>query len=319
MNQESLKGKKVKTGIAVLLFLGIGFAGHADQAVLFPETVVVKSGTFQRGDEVGDLWTGCRPAHDVTLTYDFHAGKYEVTFDEYDRFCEATGRTPAYDHLWGRGRRPVIYVNWYDAIAYCNWLSEQAGLKPAYKRSGELLSRDGSITTDITEVQGYRLLTEAEWEYAASGGHEALPIPPRFLYAGGDEIDEVAWYSGNTGDEWIFKGTYLHNTSSKHGASLYEGRSTFPVGLKKPNQLGIHDMSGNVWEWCHDFFAPYTAEDITNPLGPLTSHVRVMRGGAWIFGSNDCRVAGRIDRTATDKLFRIGFRVARTVIPQATP
>jgi len=313
MKQLWIKGKKRGMILpAFFLFFTLGIPCFAGEESVVPETVLVRAGTFQRGDEVGDLWEGCRPAHTVTLTYDFYAGIYPVTFNEYDLFCEATGRTPAYDHLWGRGLRPVIYVSWYDAIAYCNWLSEQEGFKPAYNRGGELLDGDGDRTTDITRVQGYRLLTEAEWEYAASGGHKALPIPPRFLYSGGDEIDEVAWYSGNTGDEWVFKGTYLHNTSSKHGASLYEGRSTFPVGLKKPNQLGIHDMSGNVWEWCHDYYSRYTAEEKTNPLGPLTGHARVMRGGAWIFGANDCRIAGRIDRTATDKLFRIGFRVART-------
>lgn len=280
-----------------------------------PLMVLVRGGSFAMGDEHGDLWNGCRPVHTVTLTYDFTVGQYPVTFAEYDAFTEAIGRPPAYDHGWGRDQRPVIYVSWWDAINYCNWLSDQAGLPRAYSAEGRLLDSSGEVTTDITQVRGYRLLTEAEWEYAASGGQAALPIPPRSLYAGSDVIDDVAWYSGNSGDEWVFTGTPLHVDYSRHGASLYEGKSSQPVGLKEPNELGIYDMSGNVFEWCHDYYAPYEAASIINPIGAAEGHVRVMRGGSWIFGANDCRVACRLYRSPHDRIFRIGFRVAQTRLP----
>ncbi len=278
---------------------------------LIPEMVWVQAGSFQRGDEVGDLWDGSRPVHPVTLTYNFWIGKYEVTFAEYDDFCAETGRRQAYDQRWGRESRPVINVDWWDARDYCNWLSEREGLSPAYNRAGDLLDAHGDVTTDITQVQGYRLPTEAEWEYAASGGHAALPLPPRHRFSGSDDVDEVAWYFGNSGD-YIFTGVSLGFDYTSHGASHIEGKSTQPVGQKAPNELGLHDMSGNVWEWCHDWYGEYTDEGLINPIGPPSGHVRVMRGGSWIFGANDCRVGNRFYRSRHDRLFRLGFRVART-------
>jgi formylglycine-generating enzyme len=302
------------TGMIILFILLITMFGCSKDVHIVPETVLVKAGSFQMGDEVGDLWDGCTPVHNVTLTYDYWIGKYEVTFEEYNDFCDSTERRHAYDNGWDGTDRPVINVSWRDAIAYCNWLSESEGLKPAYSHEEELLDINGNVTTDITQVEGYRLPTEAEWEYAASGGHEALPIPPRFLFSGSDDIDEVAWYFNNTG-EYIFTGTSLTADYTSHGASKIQGgKSTQPVGKKQPNQLGLYDMSGNVWEWCHDWYGEYTSEDKTNPIGATSSHVRVMRGGSWIFGTNDCRVGSRLYRPPHEIIFRLGFRIARTAI-----
>jgi len=277
-----------------------------------PEMVLVKAGSFQMGDESGELWEGTRPVHQVILNYNFWIGKYEVTFAEYDIFCEESGKPPANDQGWGREERPVVNVTWRDAIAYCNWLSEKENFQPAYNEAGELLDFNGNVTTDITRVDGYRLPTEAEWEYAASGGHEAVPIPPRFLFSGSDDIDEVAWYFENSGDEMIFTGTPLTVDYSSHGAAKIQGKSTQPVGQKKPNELGIYDMSGNVWEWCHDWYGEYTVGEKVNPIGADFGHLRVMRGGSWIFGANDCRVGNRLYRPPHEKIFRLGFRFART-------
>lgn len=293
----------------------IACQGHQSRPgqVLEPEMVLVEAGRFQMGDEIGDLWDGTRPVHEVELGYDFLIGRYPLTFDEYDQFSDDTGWHRSHDHQWGRERRPVIYVNWWDAIAYCNWLSQRTGLPPAYNQDGELLDSQGRPTRDITAVPGYRLPTEAEWEYAASGGHRMSS--PRFLFSGSNEIDEVAWYSGNSGaEEWVYTGTSMNVDYSRHGGSLYEGRSTQPVGMKQPNELGIYDMSGNVWEWCHDWYGDYGTAPLRNPVGPEAGHVRVMRGGSWIFGRNDCRVACRYHRTADNRIFRIGFRIARTII-----
>ncbi len=296
----------------ILCFSIIFVSACNSEKHIAPEMVLVQGGTFQMGDEIGDLWDGSRPVHTVNLTYNFYIGKYEITFDEYDYYCEQTENAPANDHGWGRGTLPVIYVSWRDAIDYCNWLSEAENLSPAYNMDGEFLDKDGNVTTDITRVEGYRLPTEAEWEYAASGGHEALPIPPRHLYSGGDNIDDVAWYFDNSGEGYYFSGTSLGASYTNHGSVHVEGISTQPVGEKEPNELGLHDMSGNVWEWCHDWYDLYTGEDKTNPIGAPSGHLRVMRGGSWLFGANDCRVGNRLYRPAHDKLFRIGFRIART-------
>jgi len=277
-----------------------------------PEMVIVKAGYFLMGDEIGDLWEGTRPVHRVELTYDYWIGKYPVTFSEYDAFCEATERPPANDQGWGREDRPVVNVTWRDAVAFCNWLSVKEGLQPAYNEAGELLDFMGKVTTDITKVEGYRLPTEAEWEYAASGGHQNIPGTPRFLFSGSNEIDEVAWYFENSGEELIFTGTPLTVDYSSHGAAKIQGKSTQPVGQKKPNELGIYDMSGNVWEWCHDRFGYYSEEEKINPIGAEEGHVRVMRGGSWIFGANDCRVGNRLYRPPHERIFRLGFRLART-------
>lgn len=301
----------VLLALTVLVALSLRPVAPEPPQYRFPEMVAVRAGSFAMGDEIGDLWDGCRPTHNVTLTYDFFIGRYEVTFDQYDQYADVTGSVAPYDQGWGRGERPVIYVDWWEAIRYCNWLSELHGLPPAYSTQGALLDGSGRVTDDITPVEGYRLPTEAEWEYAASGGQEALPLPPRFRYAGSDDIDEVAWYSRNSGEYVYDPGNGIMDFRN-HGIDHIKGMSSHPVGLKQANELGLHDMSGNVWEWCHDWYGDYSGDDLVNPVGAASGHVRVMRGGSWIFGAADCRVAGRFYRSAHDRLPRLGFRVART-------
>ena len=124
----------------------------------------------------------------------------------------------------------------------------------------EFVSRLNSLTG-----KNFRLPTEAEWEYAARGGNKSL----HYKYSGSDNIDEVAWYNNNS------------------------GRSTHAVGTKSPNELGIYDMSGNVWEWCSDWYGGYSAGAQTNPQGPSSGSYRVLRGGSWINYAGNCRVSIR--------------------------
>ena len=247
--------------------------------------VLVEKGSFTMGDEFGDLWDSSRPTHKVTFTYDFYIGKYEVTFDEYDAFCNATGKSKPNDNSWGRGTRPVIYVSWWDAIAYCNWLSEKEKLPKAYDSNGNLLDKDGRVTTDPSKVVGYRLPTEAEWEYAARGGNKSKG----YKYAGSDNVGDVAWYNSNS------------------------GKKTQEVGKKAPNELGLYDMSGNVWEWCSDWYGGYSSSAQTNPYNSTAGSYRVFRGGYWYSIATVVRVVVRYSYSPTYTSSDIGFRITRTV------
>ncbi len=245
--------------------------------------VLVEKGSFTMGDTDGA--SDEKPTHKVTFTYNFYIGKYEVTFDEYDAFCSATGKSKPNDQGWGRGSRPVINVTWWDAIDYCNWLSEKEKLPKAYDSNGNLLDKDGRVTTDITKVLGYRLPTEAEWEFAARGGNKSRG----YQYAGSSTVGDVAWYDSNSGGK------------------------TQEVGKKAPNELGIYDMSGNVWEWCSDWYGNYSSSAQTNPYNSTAGSSRVARGGSWFSNATYTRVADRDYCSPAGTGLNLGFRIARTV------
>ncbi len=254
---------------------------------IVPQMILVEKGSFTMGDTWGNGESDEKPTHKVTFTYNFYIGKYETTFDEYDAFCEATDRIKPEDEDWGRGTRPVINVTWWDAIAYCNWLSEKEKLPKAYDNNGNLLDKDGRITTDITKVLGYRLPTEAEWEYAARGGNKSRG----YQYAGSSTVGDVAWYKDNSGGK------------------------TQEVGKKAPNELGLYDMSGNVWEWCSDLYGNYSSSAQTNPYNnnSTADSSRVNRGGSWYYSATYVRVAYRDYYSPTRTYYRLGFRICRTV------
>ena len=272
------------------------------------EMVYVKGGTFQMGDEVGDLSEFCRPIHTVVLSYDFWIGKYEVTFDDYDEFSSSVGKPLISDNGWGRGKRPIISVNWLEAIGYCNWLSEKEGIANAYDSNGNLLDRNGNITTDIKQVEGYRLPTEAEWEFAAKGGNSE---GGNYQYAGSDDLDDVGWYWKNSGDSKL-----PGDDSNWDWPMIVRNNSrTHETGQKDPNGLGIHDLSGNVFEWCHDWFGLYTADTYHNPIGTKTrSDFKVTRGGGWSYIGLYNRIENRSYGNPVTKAATVGFRIARTKI-----
>ena len=248
-------------------------------------TILVEGGIFIMGDTWGAGESDEIPTHRVTLDYDFYIGKYEVTFEEYDTFCEATSRSKPSDHDWGREKRPVINVSWNDAMAYCNWLSEEDGLPRAYDGIGNLLDKNGRVTTDPSKVVGYRLPTEAEWEYAARGGKHNSP----YKYSGSDNVDEVAWYFSDFDDE------------------------IQSVGLKKPNSLGIYDMSGNAYEWCSDSYSEYTSSAKNNPFVNVDVANRVIRGGSRSSNVTFVRIANRNYYWQSTTTINIGFRISKTV------
>jgi len=230
-----------------------------DSKIAGPEMVWLPGGTFTMGDDKS-AWDSEKPAHPVTLSH-FAVGKYPVTFEEYDAFCEANQREKPEDRGWGRGRRPVIYVSWDDAQAYCQWLTGQTG-------------------------QDYRLLTEAQWEYACRAGNGAA-------WCFGDnerQLSQYAWY----GEDW-------------------DKGSTHPVGEKQANVWGLYDLHGNVWEWVQDWYGSYSSEHQHDPSGPESGAYRVCRGGSWGSDADYCRSACRsLWNVPARRGTVLGFRLART-------
>jgi formylglycine-generating enzyme required for sulfatase activity len=271
--------------------------------------VFIPGGTFQMGDQFGDGSSDEKPVHAVTLS-DFYLSRTELMVGEFADFVEATGYTTTaekegnsyvYTTKWktksgvtwrddtaGKNRpnteynHPVIHVSWYDAVAYCNWLSGEHGLTPVYRISGTTVTPNWS-------ANGYRLPTEAEWEYAARSGGK-----------------KEKW-AGTSVESSL---TQFVNYSGKGDG--YE--RTAPVGMLRANNLGLADMSGNVYEWCWDWYGSdyYGKSPSSNPKGPDTGSSRVIRGGSW--GSNPvfCRAAYRGSNGPADRSSSVGFRLARS-------
>ncbi|HPH02891.1 MAG TPA: SUMF1/EgtB/PvdO family nonheme iron enzyme [Spirochaetota bacterium] len=257
-----------------LTALGVFITGSLVAAM--PANMVrVEGGTFAMGNTLDGGGDDEKPVHQVTVS-SFWMAKYEVTQREWR---EVMGNNPS--HFDGENR-PVEQVSWLDAINYCNKRSIKEGLTPAYSRSG------AEYVCNFA-ANGYRLPTEAEWEYAARGGAAgANELVPQ-VYSGSDAIDDVAWY----------------------GRSSSEG--TASVGQKRPNQLGLYDMSGNVLEWCWDWYGSYESGAATNPRGASSGSYRVRRGGSWINDASGVRVADRNCLAPTHRFFNLGFRVVRSL------
>ena len=216
--------------------------------------VYVAGGTFTMGctnEQGDDCWGVEKPAHSVTLS-GFYMGKYEVTQAQWKAVMGSNPSHNKGDNL------PVENVSWDDVQAFIRKLNQLTGKR-------------------------YRLPTEAEWEYAARGGNQSRG----YKYAGGNNIDEVAWYDGNSGER------------------------THPVGKKRPNELGLYDMSGNVWEWCSDWYDEdyYGNSPQNNPQGPASGSYRVLRGGSWSDYAIYCRSAYRYGYTPDSRSGSIGFRL----------
>ncbi|MDR1108747.1 MAG: formylglycine-generating enzyme family protein [Spirochaetaceae bacterium] len=244
-----------------------------------PVMVLVGGGTFQMGSTTGN--SNEKPIHTVTVT-GFYMGKYEVTQKEWREVMRTTvsQQRDMYDmdaKLFGEGDNyPMYYVSWEDAAAYCNALSAKESLTPAYHINGTTITRNVNAT-------GYRLPTEAEWEYAARGGNHHDP----YEYSGSNDVTQVAWYYGD-------------QTPTSH-----------PVGTKQANSLGLYDMSGNEWEWCGDWWESYGNEAQTNPTGAASGTYRIVRGGDWYSNPANVRCTWRHLQVPSFRHNAFGFRVMR--------
>ena len=224
-----------------------------------------------------------RPVHAVTVS-GFSISKYPITQKEWSEVMGTTiqQQRDAADRsgrLAGVGdNHPIYYVNWYEAVDYCNKRSVMEGLTPAYRGS-----RD-NITCDWN-ANGYRLPTEAEWEFAAKGGTRDLMA---LEYSGSNSVEAVAWHNENS-----------------------EG-SAYPVGSKAPNSLGLYDMSGNVYEWCWDKYGSYSRTAQTDPKGSTSSRANnVRRGGGWSSDAYNVRSTNRSFAAPANRYDYVGFRVVR--------
>jgi len=276
------------------IIIGSSLIYAQQSGVKMPVMIKVEGGTFMMGNDDGS--EDEKPLHSVTVD-NFYIGKYEVTFQDFKRFVDATGYltdaeqpdsvnfkhglpprgvnngtwkmyssglpVPPTDSL-----KPVGNVSWYDAVEYLKWLSKETGKE-------------------------FRLPTEAEWEYAAKGGNKSKG----YKYVGGNNLNEVAWFIGNSDKR-------AHN-----------------IGQKMPNELGIHDMAGNAREWCSDWYGEsyYKTSSVENPKGPDFGKNRILRGGSWGSQEERMRISYRNEGYPYNSALDFGFRPAISGEPMVKP
>ena len=223
---------------------------------------------------------------DVTKHVDsFYIGEHQVTQQQWNNIM---GNNPSYfqNKKVPQGvnseNLPVERVSWYDVIDFCNKLSEKYELRKYY-------NRNGNDVTINPGANGFRLPTEAEWEYVARGGKESK----NYKYSGGNNLSDVGWYYENSGNKKLDENDWKSEELEKNNCRPHE------VGQLGPNELGIFDMSGNVWEWCEDWYDK--------------GRDRVLRGGSWIINAEYCRVSYRFYNDPGYRYNYIGFRLARSL------
>ncbi len=251
--------------------------------------VLIPGGTFTMGSPDSERQRQAdETQHQVTLSA-FYVDPHEVTQKDYQAVM---GTNPS--HFRG-DNLPVEQVTWYDAINYCNKLSEAQGLTPAYQI-------DGTTVTWNRAADGYRLLTEAEWEYAARAGTQTV------FYEGGQIVADQVNFCGSY--PYLIEENYLSHQNPEVVTSTYR-QETMPVDGLAPNSWGLYHMEGNVSEWCFDYYGPYDTAQNTDPSGPTSGSLRVNRGGGWNDFAKHVRMAYRSVTSPDTVEQNLGFRIAR--------
>lgn len=258
--------------------------------------VLIKGGTFKMGSPESENWRGDdETQHDVTLS-DFYIGRYEVTQAEYKSLMNENPSNFKGDNL------PVENISWLDAVKYCNERSKNENLKPVYTIEGSKVIWD-------RKADGYRLPTEAEWEYACRAG-----TTTPFNTENSIDANEANYYGHYP---YEIEENYFNQGKLKTKPGIYRGE-TLKTGSFKPNKFGLYDMHGNVAEWCWDIYGNYGTEVQTNPTGPSEGTRRVNRGGGWNDFAKNMRSAYRAATPQENKSFNLGFRLARGAITAGT-
>jgi formylglycine-generating enzyme required for sulfatase activity len=239
--------------------------------------------------------------HQVTLTQAFYLGKTEVTQRQWKAVM---GSNPSGFKKCGDDC-PVEQVSWTEGVEFCNKLSDREGLTRCYSGRGSNIAWDKNCS-------GYRLPTEAEWEYAARAGTATAVYTGPLTIRGannGPELDGIAWYGGNSGVSYS-DGDDCSDWGEKQYSSSACG--THPVAKKAPNPWGLYDMIGNVWEWTWDWYEAYARSPTTDPAGPVGGSLRVYRGGSWNYYARFCRSALRGPVGPGYRYSNLGLRLARS-------
>lgn len=249
--------------------------------------ILINGGSFEMGSPESEAWRGSDEVQHTVTVSDFYISRYELTQEEY---TEITGSNPS---NFSGGRLPVENISWLEAVSYCNARSEQEGRTPVYIIDGQTINWDRS-------ANGYRLPTEAEWEYACRGG-TSTPFNTETSISA-DEANYYGHYPYMIEENYFSQGNL-----DTHPGEYRE--TTVEVGSFSPNNYGLYDMHGNVGEWVWDYYDSYDTGEQTNPVGPDSGTLRVYRGGGWNDFAKNMRSAYRATLAPDKGSFNIGVRL----------
>lgn len=276
---------------------------------------LLPAGTFTMGSPVSEPSRGSdETQHQVTLTRSFYMQTTEVTNGQWNAVIVSKGRgqNPSQSHTGGL--YPVEYVNWYEAASFANWLSFDEGYVPCYNGNNTCsgtLGEDFECTTVtlVPNCSGYRLPTEAQWEYAARASTTKAYANPVYF---DDSVTETG--TGFNANLHAMGWYAFNNEGGDLGRDVPGYTSgTKPVAQKQANGWGLYDMHGNVYEWCQDWWdgSDYDPDPVTDPAGDATGTTRVIRGASWLSDAVFCRSADRYGDYPVDRSNIFGFRLVR--------